>query len=57
MELFEEIQRGRAAGETILGPAKKHNMHRRMVRQAGWYCPLGVRREAPYRPPRTASLI
>ncbi len=34
MELFEEIRRGHAAGETILGLAKKHNVHRRMVRQA-----------------------
>lgn len=34
MELFEEIQRGFAAGETIQGLAKKHGVHRRMVRQA-----------------------
>ena len=34
MELFEEIRRGYAAGETILGLAKKHEVHRRMVRQA-----------------------
>ncbi len=34
MELFEEIRRGHAAGETILGLAKKFNVHRRMVRQA-----------------------
>ena len=34
MELFEEIRRGYAAGETILGLAEKHEVHRRMVRQA-----------------------
>ena len=34
MELFEEIRRGYAAGETIQGLAKKFAVHRRMVRQA-----------------------
>ena len=34
MELFEEIRRGDAAGETIKGLAKQHGVHRRMVRQA-----------------------
>jgi transposase len=34
MELFEEIRRGHAAGETILGLAQKYQVHRRMVRQA-----------------------
>ena len=34
MELFEEIRLGYAAGESILGLAKKHGVHRRMVRQA-----------------------
>ena len=34
MELFEEIRRDYAAGETIKGLAKKHGVHRRMVRQA-----------------------
>ena len=34
MELFEEIRRGHAAGETILELAKKHGVHRRIVRQA-----------------------
>lgn len=34
MEIFEEIRRGYAAGETIKGLAKKHGVHRRMVRQA-----------------------
>jgi hypothetical protein len=34
VELFEEIRRGYAAGETIQGLAKKHSVHRRMVRQA-----------------------
>jgi transposase len=33
-ELFEEIRRGYAAGETIKRLAKKHGVHRRMVRQA-----------------------
>src|SRR5580700_5933695 len=34
VELFEEIRRGYAAGETIQGLAEKHGVHRRMVRQA-----------------------
>jgi transposase len=34
VELFEELRRGYAAGETILWLAKKHAVHRRMVRQA-----------------------
>ncbi len=34
VELFEEIRRGHAAGEMIKGLAKKHGVHRRMVRQA-----------------------
>ncbi len=34
VELFEEIRRGYAAGETVLGLAKQHGVHRRMVRQA-----------------------
>ena len=34
MELFEEIRRGHAAGETIQGLARKYGVHRRMIRQA-----------------------
>ena len=34
MELFEQIRLGHAAGETIKRLAKKHGIHRRMVRQA-----------------------
>jgi len=34
VELFEEIRRGYAAGETVQGLARKHGVHRRMVRQA-----------------------
>ena len=34
MELFEEMRRGHAAGESIQGLAKKHGVHRRMVGQA-----------------------
>jgi len=34
MELFEEIRRGYAAGETIRALAKQYGVHRRMVRQA-----------------------
>src|SRR5215813_10501634 len=34
VELFEEIRRGYAAGETIRELARKHGVHRRMVRQA-----------------------
>ena len=33
MELFEEIRHGYAAGETIVGLAKNHGVHWRMVRQ------------------------
>jgi hypothetical protein len=34
VELFEEIRRGHAAGETIRELARKHGVHRRMMRQA-----------------------
>jgi transposase len=34
LELFEMIRRGHAAGETIRQLAKKHKVHRRIVRQA-----------------------
>jgi transposase len=34
VELFEELRRGYAAGTSIQGLAKKHGVHRRMVRQA-----------------------
>src|ERR1700689_44408 len=34
VELFEEIRLGYAAGETIASLAKKHGVHRRMIRQA-----------------------
>jgi transposase len=34
LELFEQLRRGSAAGESIQGLAKKHGVHRRMVRQA-----------------------
>lgn len=34
VELFEQIRREYAAGETILGVAQKFGVHRRMVRQA-----------------------
>jgi transposase len=34
VELFEQLRRGHAAGETIKSLAKKHGIHRRMVRQA-----------------------
>jgi len=34
VELFEQIRRDHAAGETIKGLAKKYGVHRRMVRQA-----------------------
>ena len=34
MELFEEIRRGHAAGETIQGLSKKYGVHRRTIRQA-----------------------
>jgi hypothetical protein len=34
VELFEAIRRDYEAGETIKGLAKKHGVHRRMVRQA-----------------------
>jgi transposase len=34
VELFEELRRGYAGGETIQGLARKHGVHRRVVRQA-----------------------
>jgi hypothetical protein len=34
VELFEQLPLGHAAGETIKSLAKKHGIHRRMVRQA-----------------------
>jgi transposase len=34
VELFEQLRRGYAAGETIVGLAAKHGVHRRTVRQA-----------------------
>ena len=34
MELFEELRRSYTAGETINSLARKHGIHRRMVRQA-----------------------
>jgi transposase len=34
VELFEEIRRGYAAGETILALSRRYQVHRRMVRQA-----------------------
>ena len=34
MELFEQVRLGHAAGETIKSLARKHGIHRRMVRQA-----------------------
>jgi transposase len=34
VELFEELRRGYASGEKILGLAEKHGVHRRTVRQA-----------------------
>jgi hypothetical protein len=33
VELFEELRRGHAAGETIQGLATKYGVHRRMVRE------------------------
>lgn len=34
MELFEAIRREYAAAETVKGLARKHGVHRRMIRQA-----------------------
>ncbi len=34
VELFEEIRRGYAAGETIVGLTRSDSIHRRMMRQA-----------------------
>jgi hypothetical protein len=34
VELYEQLRRGHAAGETIRSLAKKHGIHRRMVREA-----------------------
>ena len=34
MEMFEQIRRAHADGESVAGLARKHGIHRRMVRQA-----------------------
>ena len=39
MELFEEIRRGYAAGETILGLAKQYQVHRRRLPLAPFASP------------------
>jgi hypothetical protein len=40
VELFEEIRRGHAAGESILALARKYEVHRRVVRQVLGECKL-----------------
>jgi hypothetical protein len=47
MKPFEEIRSGHTAGETILGLARKHGVHRRMVRQALASAIPPKRRERP----------